>query len=217
MCPFAQCVAIALAEKGAEFSCTHIDPNNPPWFKDISPLGRLPLLRVAGEVLFESAAILEYLDETQPPALHPADPITRARHRAWMECGSDLLMDNYGFLMAPDAGTMLARRDTLRRKIAALEQALGSGPYFAGTAFSLVDAVFAPFFRHWDVFERIGAFHVFDRVPKVHAWRHALAQRPSVLNTFGADFDARLRGALCRRSSHFAARWPDCAARRSPG
>lgn len=214
-CPFAQRAAIALAEKGAPLRCTHIDPADcPQWLKAISPLGRLPLLRVAGEVIFDAAAIVEYLDETQPPPLHPADPVTRARHRAWMACGSGLLMDNDAFLMAGDAATMLARRDTLRRKVAMLEQALGNGPYFAGSAFSLVDAVFAPFFRYWDVFEGIGAFHVFDGAPKVQAWRHALAQRPSVRSAFDADYDARLRGALCGHSNPFASRCPEAAASR---
>ena len=60
----------------------------------ISPLGKVPLLKVARPgavdvVLFESAAICEFIEETQAgPALHPADPIERAEHRAWIEFAS---------------------------------------------------------------------------------------------------------------------------------
>jgi glutathione S-transferase len=62
----------------------------------------VPLLRVDGEVLFESAVICEYLDETHGPRLHPDDPLERARHRAWMEFGSSILADIAGFYTAPD-------------------------------------------------------------------------------------------------------------------
>ena len=44
--------------------------------------------------LFESAAICEDIDEMQAsPKLHPADPLARAQHRAWMEFGSAVLAE----------------------------------------------------------------------------------------------------------------------------
>jgi glutathione S-transferase len=203
LCPFVQRAAIALAEKRVPFTRIDVDlDDRPQWFKDLSPLGKVPLLRVQGEVIFESAVILEYLEEVHAPALHPSNPITRAKHRAWIEYSSSLLMDNYAFLMARDAGSMLAKRDLIREKIARLENELGAGPYFAGEAFSLVDAAFAPFFGYWDVFERIGTFGVFDQAPKVRAWRLALAQRASVRAAFGANFDAAARRAMRTRNSH---------------
>jgi glutathione S-transferase len=203
LCPFVQRAVIALTEKGVPFTRTNIDlDDRPQWFKDISPLGKVPLLRVQGEVIFESAVLLEYLDETHTPALHPSDPIARAKHRAWIEYSSSLLMDNYAFLLAPDAASMLAQRDVIRAKIERLEPVLAAGPYFAGSAFSLVDAAFAPFFGYWDVFERIGDFGVFEQSPKVRAWRRALAQRASVRAAFGANFETLARGAMRKRKSH---------------
>jgi glutathione S-transferase len=45
-------------------------------------------------VLFESAVICEFVEETQPgPKLHPEDALDRAKHRAWMEFGSAILAD----------------------------------------------------------------------------------------------------------------------------
>ncbi|MDX1655109.1 MAG: glutathione S-transferase N-terminal domain-containing protein, partial [Candidatus Competibacteraceae bacterium] len=62
LCPFVQRSVIALKEKGAQFEIAYIDLKDPPeWFKKLSPLGKVPLLRVGEEVLFESAAINEYL------------------------------------------------------------------------------------------------------------------------------------------------------------
>ncbi|RUY75216.1 glutathione S-transferase family protein, partial [Mesorhizobium sp. M7A.F.Ca.CA.003.01.2.1] len=96
LCPYVQRAAISLAEKGVPFERVDIDlANKPDWFKAISPLGKVPLLRVQrnGEetVIFESAVILEFLEETQANPLHPADPYARARHRAWIEFGSATL------------------------------------------------------------------------------------------------------------------------------
>src|SRR3954452_11020668 len=71
--PYVQRAAIALAEKGVACERIYVDlSNRPAWFTEISPLGKVPLLRVRGHVIFESAVILEYLEDTISPALHPA-------------------------------------------------------------------------------------------------------------------------------------------------
>ena len=75
---------IVLRAKGVEFEVTHITADaKPEWFLEISPHGKVPVLWVDDEVLFESCAITEFLDETVKPRLHPMDPIKRARNRAW--------------------------------------------------------------------------------------------------------------------------------------
>ena len=193
LCPYVQRAVISLTEKGVPFVRTYVDlKNRPDWFRAVSPLGKVPLLRVHGEVLFESAVILEYLEDTQAPALHPAAPLARARHRAWIEFGSSVLNDIWGFYTARDAGQLETRRVALHDKFARLEAVLGHGPWFDGAAFSLVDAVFGPVFRYWEVFDTIADFGVFDGLPKVQAWRAALARRPSVQAAVTPDYAARL-------------------------
>ena len=124
--------------------------------------------------------ILEYLEETQPRPLHPADPLQRAEHRAWMEFGSSILMDIWNFYVATDEATFEAKRNALTAKFERLEQRLSDGPYFDGARFSLVDAVFGPVFRYFDTFDRIADFGMLADKPRLAAWRHALAQRPSI-------------------------------------
>jgi glutathione S-transferase len=64
--PYVQRAVIALAEKGVLFERVYIDlANEPNWFLAISPFGKVPLLQVDDGVIFESAVILEYLEETQ--------------------------------------------------------------------------------------------------------------------------------------------------------
>jgi glutathione S-transferase len=106
LCPYVQRAVIALTEKGVGFERIDIDlANKPDWFLTISPLGKTPVLQVGDKAIFESAVILEYLEETQPKPLHPADALMRAEHRAWIEFGSAVLNDIAGFYAAPDEAT----------------------------------------------------------------------------------------------------------------
>lgn len=197
LCPYVQRVAIALMEKDIPFRRTTISlADKPEWFKAISPLGKVPLLRVGETVLFESAPIVEYIEDAYPAPLHPSDPIERARHRAWMDFGSTILADIWTIETDRDEAAVQAKLALLRTKFARIEGVLGAGPYFAGATFSLVDAVFAPIFRYFDVFDAITDLQVFDTTPKVRAWRMALSQRASVRNAVVPDYEARLRAFL---------------------
>src|SRR5262245_55587510 len=186
LCPYVQRAAIALREKGVVFERVAIDlAAKPDWFKAISPLGKVPLLRVARPggaeaVLFESAVICEYIEETQPgPALHPSDAIERAGHRAWIEFASAAPADVPALETTPDAAVFETKRQALTQKFVRIETVLGAGPFFAGSRFSLVDAAFGPVFRYFDVFDGIADLSVLAGKPKVAAWRRALEERPS--------------------------------------
>jgi glutathione S-transferase len=209
LCPYVQRAAIAFAEKGAAFERVTISLDaKPAWFAALSPLGKVPLLRVprpggTEAVLFESAAICEFIEETATgPALHPADPVERARHRAWMEFGSAMLGDIWGLETTQDPAVFEQKRQAVAAKAARLEAALGDGPFFAGERFSLVDAVFGPVFRYFDVFDGIADTGVFAGLPRVQAWRAALAARPSVRDAVAADYGERLHAFLVRHYAH---------------
>ena len=86
LCPYVQRAVIALTEKGIEFERIDIDlGNKPEWFLAISPLGKTPVLQVGDVAIFESAVILEYLEETEAKPLHPVDPLRRASERVVVE------------------------------------------------------------------------------------------------------------------------------------
>jgi glutathione S-transferase len=205
LCPYVQRAAIALAEKGGDFRRVDVDlADKPEWFRAISPLGKVPLLRVGDDVLFESAAIVEYIEETTLNPLHPHDPIARAKHRAWMEFGSSVLGDIWVLETTADHAAFAAKRDMLADKFKQIERTLASGPYFAGARFSLVDVVFAPVFRYFDTFERFVDLGLFESVPKVAAWRAALEQRPSVIGAVVPDYSARLEAFLFKKNGWIA-------------
>lgn len=203
LCPYVQRAAIVLAEKGIPFRRTMIDlAAKPDWFVAISPLGKVPLLRSGAGVLFESAAIVDYLDEVYVPALHPANPFARAQHRGWIAVASATLDAIGGLYNAPEASAFDARVADLEARFLTVEAALGDGPFFAGVAFSMVDAAFAPIFRYFDVLEHHLALGVFAGKPKVARWRKALAARPSVRAAVDADYPQRLDAFFRARNSH---------------
>lgn len=206
LCPFTQRAAIQLAEKGVPFTRTYIDlADKPDWFRRISPLGKVPVLRIGETVVFESAVICEYLEETAPgQPLHPADPLQRARHRGWIEFASAVVADVFGFYMAPDVSAFDRKSDDLRGRFRWLEDGLGPGPYFAGCDFHLVDAAFAPVFRLFDGFDRIGDFGLLDGMPAIAAYRAALAARDSVQQAVVPDYQARFLRYLATRDSYLA-------------
>jgi len=213
LCPYVQRAAIVLAEKGVAFERRVVDlANKPDWFLAISPLGKTPVLLVGDVPIFESAVICEYLDDTLAPRLHPADPLLRARHRSWMEFGSAVLNGIAALYGAPDATALRSRRDDLAARFAQLEAALSDGPLFAGAAFSIVDAVFAPVFRYFDVFESFADLALFAQTPRLRAWRAALAQRPSVRDAVTPDYDVRLTSFLRQRGSALTALMPPAPA-----
>src|SRR3954466_3048547 len=106
LCPYVQRAVIALTEKGVAFERIDIDlADKPDWFLKISPLGKTPVLVVGQYAIFESAVILEYLEETQSGPPPPADPLARAEHPGWIEFGSAVLNDIEGVYAATDEAT----------------------------------------------------------------------------------------------------------------
>ena len=204
LCPYVQRAAIALTEKGVPFERIDIDlSNKPDWFLKVSPLGKTPVLLVGDHAIFESAVILEYLEETQANPLHPADALHRAEHRSFVEFGSAVLNDIAGLYAASDEAAFKARAAQLEQRFAQLETRV-VGPWFDGEKFSLVDAVFGPVFRYFDVFDEIGDFGILSGKPKVARWRQMLAARPSVRTALSADYPALLRDFIERRRSYLS-------------
>lgn len=203
LCPYVQRAAISLTEKAVPFERVYVDlANKPDWFLAISPLGKTPVLTVTNRAIFESAVILEYLEETQSRPLHPTDALDRAEHRAWIEFGSSVLGDIWGLYAAPSADRFEEKARALSTKFGRLERRLAAGPYFEGSRFSLVDAAYGPVFRYFDAFDKIGDFGVLTDMPAVRGWRSALASRPSVRSAVADDYETRLWAFLRARGSH---------------
>jgi glutathione S-transferase len=202
-CPFVQRAVITLNHKNVEHSVTFIDLADPPdWFLEISPLQKVPVLKVDGEILFESAVINEYLDEITGGELQPTNPLERAKNRAWIEVASNMLGNSYMMKIATEKEDYEKYRDTLTAQMRRLENRLGDGPWFNGELFSLADTAFAPLFTHGAVADN--CFSVIDpaSMPKVDAWSKRLLALPAVKNSVVGEFESLFLAAIERANSY---------------
>ncbi len=192
LCPFVQRSVITLLEKQVDFDITYIDLANPPaWFLDISPFGKVPALRVGDTTVFESAVINEYLDEINPPSMHPVEPLRKAVNRAWIEFASDLLGQQYMLSIATDEKTFEEKHAAILKRLAQLEAQLQDGPFFNGAAFSLIDAAFAPVFMRFELLQQRYPLALYEDAPKVQRWSQDLVQRRSVVESVPPDFEPK--------------------------
>jgi len=194
---------IVLRAKDIPFQVTYVDlRNKPDWFLAISPHGKVPVLKVNDEPLFESNAIAEFLDEAEPPRLHPESLIKRARNRAWTDFVPTFAAGLSGLYYATSAEGHEERMATARSRLDRLEEAIGAergndGRFFNGPDISLVDAAYAPFlqrFLHVDQWLETG---LLDAYPLVGGWARALIDsdvvRGSVPENFFTEFEANLK------------------------
>jgi glutathione S-transferase len=196
ICPFVQRSIIVMNEKEQEFDITYIDLKNPPeWFSEISPLGKVPVLKVDGTVLFESAVIMEYLDEITPPSLHPGDPLHKALNRAWIEFASTLFMEQHQMLTAKDEAGFSQKVDGLKQKLSQLEKVV-TGPFFNGETFSLIDAAYAPLFMRIGFLNNWSQTGLLDDLPKLTTWSKRLMEMDSVKNSTVAEIADLYRGFI---------------------
>jgi glutathione S-transferase len=204
-CPFVQRAIILLLEKHVEHEVTYVDlGNKPEWFLEKSPRGKVPLLIVDGVVLFESQAICEFLDETGGgERLTPADPVQRARDRAFFPfAGEDLFIPLFRAMVADTESGLAERDQLLRERLARLEQELpGDWLSASGARFGLADVAVAPVFTRLDVLARRSGRSWLDDGSALAAYSARLLSRPSLPGSVPADFEQRLVDFLTSRSS----------------
>ncbi|MDH5785535.1 MAG: glutathione S-transferase family protein [Chromatiales bacterium] len=207
ICPFVQRSVIVLKEKGADYDITYINLKEPPeWFREISPLGKVPLLKVGDAVVFESAVIMEYLDEVNPPSLHPTDPLRKAHNRAWIEFASTLFMCQFNMVMAKEQEACDSAEQELRDKLKLVDAQL-AGPFFNGNDFSLVDAAYAPLFMRMALLEQWCPMGLMEGLPKMQVWSETLLARPAVQNSVVDELPQLYRGHIGSSGGYGAKRF----------
>ena len=194
--------------KAVEFDVTYINlRDKPDWFLEISPHGKVPVLRVDDEVLFESNAIAEYLDEVVSPRLHPEDPIARARNRAWTDFVPTFAAALNGVTYATAEDDLAAKLGAAGKALDRLEAALGEqraandGPYFNGAELNLVDAAYAPFLQRFSIVEEVCRTGLLGDYPLVRAWAETLIGDERVKGALADAFPAEFRANLQRRNA----------------
>lgn len=184
---------IVLRAKKVEFDVTYITKDDKPdWFLELSPHGKVPVLKVNDIALFESNAIAEFLDEVVEPRLAPQDPIMRAYNRAWTDFTGNwakaLNQVTYAKTVEEHASALNELPLTLQKLEDALSRRSNNGPYFNDENISLVDAAYAPFIMRFEIVEGINPTNILKQYPNISAWSDALMENEFVINSVPNDF-----------------------------
>ncbi|MCB1172364.1 MAG: glutathione S-transferase family protein [Leptospiraceae bacterium] len=200
LCPFVHRAATLLQHNQSAYEISYIDlENKPDWFLEISPLGKVPVLCVNGDPLFESIAILEYLDETASHSLHPADPFRKARNRAFVGIIDSLFGANYRLSRAADEAATRAVVEDIQKVFLLLEKEQ-PGPFFNGAELAFLDVVAAPFFYRLELIrDRLPG--IYAPTPAVERWSTNLAQLEAVKAGVVGDFSDLYQNYLAKNQA----------------
>ncbi len=198
---------ILLRAKDIEFDVTYINlQDKPDWFLELSPHGKVPVLKVGDEVLFESNAIAEYLDEVVPPRLHPEDPLARAKNRAWTDYVPTFAGAMSSIHYSKSKEEMEQAVADAPEKLAKIEGALegrgNDGPYFNGPDLALVDAAYAPFLQRHLFVDRVLKNNLIDNYPLTKAWAETLLADERVTGAVPDNFEEEFIASLKRRGCY---------------
>ncbi|MBL6931486.1 MAG: glutathione S-transferase family protein [Rhodospirillales bacterium] len=191
VCPYAQRTRMVLHEKGLKFDLVEIDlKDKPDWFLEVSPYGKVPVLRHNERTIYESAVINEYLDEAFPDhLLMPVDPAARAMARIWIDyINNQFCPFFYKVLLAQDGETQkeVAEKLTAVMKFMeneGLKKLQGKGPYWMGENPNLVDLTLYPFFERFVVLEHYRGVVIPKDCQRLSRWLDVMLKHPASVAT----------------------------------
>ncbi len=203
--PFSRAVVATLEEKSAAYRLVPVVPGTLrlPEHLRRHPFGRVPVLEHGDFRLYETQAILRYLDRVLPdPPLTPREPRRAARMDQVMNIKDWYLFPGAGTVIAfqrivgprlmglsPDEAAIAAAMPKAHAVFAELAQLLGKESYFAGETVTLADLTLAPqldFLQKTPEWEALSAGH-----DNLRRWLARMQARPSFLATTWEKVAAR--------------------------
>lgn len=201
--PFAARVRLAIHAKALD---VEIAPPPAGWpnnrqFRDISPMGRVPVLILEdGEAIWESAVILEFLEDHFPSTrpLLPNDALVRARARLLVRHADLYLMPPMVALAQPHQEPAASRQvERLIEGLSVLADLIDGGPYAVDDRLTIADCALAPaLFAARITGDRLGV-DLIAGTSRVESYMAVVRQDPHVDRVLG-EMEAGLRGLVER-------------------
>ena len=183
-------VRIACLEKGIAIDLVELDmvkgAHRAPEYLRLNPYGRVPTLEEDGFLLYESTAILDYLEATHPaPPLVPRDARGRALVAMHMKLCDIQLARQTGIIIFPkrflprerwDESAMAQAKQEIERHLAIIERQLVGREWMVADRYGLVEVCYTPFVEFLPLME-------ITAPPPVAAWTARMLERPSARET----------------------------------
>ncbi|MEM7009155.1 MAG: glutathione S-transferase family protein [Thermodesulfobacteriota bacterium] len=211
ICPFVQRVTAALESRNIPYEIEYISlSDKPKWFLDISPNGQVPvLITESGTALFESDAIIEYIDDHYKP-LQELSSEEKALERAWSYLASKYYLVQCSTMRSSDKRTLEERSQNLAKAFEKAEKYLGQGPLFKAGNISKVDIAWLPLLHRAAIIEKHTCHDFLADFPKVKKWQAALLETGIAQKSVAQDFESAFTDFYLSEKTYLG-KGEDCA------
>ena len=178
ICPFVQRVKALLEAKDLFYTVQDIElSEKPAWFLESSPNAQVPILITdEGQVLFESDAIVEFVEETKDIPLYSHDPVRRAHERAWSRLATNHYLAQCAAQRSADAATLKERVRTLDAAFEKIAVRLGPSKFFNGDALGMVEIAWLPLLHRAAIVKRFSGHDFLAGFPRLTDWQAAVLE-----------------------------------------
>lgn len=194
ICPFVQRVTASLAAKNIPFEVSYISlSDKPQWFLDISPNAQVPVLVTEnGTALFESDAIVEFIEEQYGALNSIISSEQRALERAWSYLATKNYLAQCSAMRSQDEATFCEKSNKLKTIFEKVEpQLLADKLYFNANQLGKVDLAWLPLLHRADIINKQTGYDFLSGFPKVKKWQQALLNTDIVEKSVSDDFEQK--------------------------
>lgn len=147
------------------------------------------LITGGGEALFESDAIVEYLEEAYPPLQPDISLEEKATNRAWSYLASKNYLVQCSAQRSPDQDVLKDRSEKLGKALDRIERQLGDTRYFNGDEIGMVDIAWLPLLHRAEIIKRRSCYDFVGARPKLKGWQKALLESGLADKSVAPDFE----------------------------
>ena len=196
ICPFVQRVTGMLEAKKLAYEIEYISlKDKPDWFLEISPTAQVPVLITDdGDVLHESDAIVEYIDEISDPLNVNLTPAQRAQERAWSFQASKHYLVQCSTMQSTDRSIFSDRIEKLNKAFEKIEKQLSGNSFFNGARLGNVEIAWLPLLHRAKLVQDHSGYDLLAPFPKVKKWQQAILDPGLAEKTVSADFSEQFSG-----------------------
>lgn len=191
ICPFVQRVTALLEAKGLPYEIEYISlKDKPQWFLDLSPNGQVPVLMTeSGQALFESDAIVEYIEDAYGPLNPSLTPEQKAVNRAWIYLAAKNYLVQCSAQRSGDEVTLNERSVKLEKAFSTIEKVLGDAHFFNAGDVGMVDIAWLPLLHRAALIEKHAGYDFLAGYPKLKRWQQHLLFTGLAEKSVAADFE----------------------------
>ncbi|MFA0051466.1 glutathione S-transferase family protein [Vibrio breoganii] len=196
ICPFVQRVTAALAARDIPFEVEYISlKDKPQWFLDISPNGQVPvLITESGSALFESDAIVEYIEDEYGALESNVSNEQRALDRAWSYLGTKHYLAQCGAMSSKTAEILHQRSEKLIAAFNKVEKQLdGEHAFFKSNQLSNIDIAWLPLLHRANIVKEHSGYDFLSGLPKAQQWQKNVLNAGLVEQTVSEDFETAFK------------------------